>query len=145
MRFPEPTPGLVLRYRYLWADEHERGAEEGRKARPVVVVLARTVVRDSVVVTVAPVTHAPPRESDDAVSMPAAVKRRLCLDDDASWIVTSELNVFVWPGPDLAPVGTGHPDPKGVTFGTVPQKLLSEIASSIGRNRTRLRMARRTS
>ena len=29
---------------------------------------------------------------------------RVGLDDDRSWIVVSELNRFVWPGPDLRPV-----------------------------------------
>jgi hypothetical protein len=29
--FPEPVPGLVIRYSYLWAEEHRRGQEEGVK------------------------------------------------------------------------------------------------------------------
>lgn len=138
---------MVLRYRYLWLSEHERGSEEGRKARPVVVVvvvvvvLARAVVRGSVVATVVPVTHAPPGGASRAVVMPTAVKRRLGLDDDASWIVTDEVNAFVWPGPDLAPVAAGRDE---CVFGTVPQRLLHEIARSIAANRARLRLVNRS-
>ena len=39
MPLPEPVPGLVIRYSYLWADEHERGQEEGVKDRPCAIVL----------------------------------------------------------------------------------------------------------
>ena len=144
MRLPsEPTPGMVLRYRYLWTDEHQRGAEEGRKARPVVVVLARAVVNGSLVVTVAPITHSVPRDAARAVRMPPTVKRRLGLDDEASWIVTDEVNAFVWPGPDLAPIGGDRAD--DTVFGTVPQRLLSAIAISIQSNRERLRLVKRSS
>ncbi|KRA41708.1 hypothetical protein ASD80_11730 [Devosia sp. Root635] len=37
--------------------------------------------------------------------MPAKLKKHLGLDQEPSWIYTSELNVFAWPGPDLRP---GH-------------------------------------
>jgi hypothetical protein len=33
--------------------------------------------------------------------MPADTKRRLGLDDDASWIVLGEANAFLWPGYDI--------------------------------------------
>jgi hypothetical protein len=31
---PKPEPGLVIRYSYLWHDEHRQGREEGVKDRP---------------------------------------------------------------------------------------------------------------
>jgi hypothetical protein len=31
---PEPYPGLVIRYAYLWGREYEAGREEGTKDRP---------------------------------------------------------------------------------------------------------------
>jgi hypothetical protein len=34
MPLPEPEPGRVIRYNYLWAKEQEQGREEGRKDRP---------------------------------------------------------------------------------------------------------------
>jgi hypothetical protein len=35
------------------------------------------------------------------VEIPVRVKQRLGLDDDRSWIVLTESNRFVWPGPDM--------------------------------------------
>jgi prevent-host-death family protein len=35
------------------------------------------------------------------IELPGRVKRRLKLDDARSWVVLSEWNEFVWPGPDL--------------------------------------------
>jgi len=55
-------------------------------------------------VTVLPLTDTPPLVADDAVELPHAVKIRLGLDDAPSWVVVSELNRFLWPGPDLRPV-----------------------------------------
>ena len=39
MAFPEPQPGLVISYSYLWHHEHRAGREEGVKARPCVIIL----------------------------------------------------------------------------------------------------------
>jgi hypothetical protein len=38
MPLPDPKPGLVIHYSYLWAHEHARGHEEGVKDRPAVIV-----------------------------------------------------------------------------------------------------------
>lgn len=38
--FPEPQPGLVISYAYLWSDEAERGLVEGREDRPCAIVVA---------------------------------------------------------------------------------------------------------
>ena len=42
------------------------------------------------VVTVLPITHSVPADPELAVEIPAAVKRRLRLDDDRSWVVLTE-------------------------------------------------------
>ncbi len=47
------------------------------------------------------VTHTPPQLPAEGVELPVAVKRRLRLDEERSWVVTSEANSFLWPGPDL--------------------------------------------
>jgi hypothetical protein len=105
---PTPHPGRVISYAYLWAGEHAAGREEGVKHRPCAIVLARTIVAGRELVTVVPVTHAPPAQPADALEIPPAVKRLLGLDDQPSWIILTEVNDFIWPGPDLAPVpGSG--------------------------------------
>jgi hypothetical protein len=39
-----------------------------------------------------------PDRLDEAVEIPAVVKRHLGLDEARSWIVVSEINRFIWPG-----------------------------------------------
>jgi len=110
MRLGPPRPGDVIRYAYLWADEHASGRSEGRKDRPAV-VLALSVVAEAGEprVLVLAVTHAPPRNPGDAVAFPGALKRSIGLDDRPAWIVTTEGNAFTWPGPDLRPVPRSIP------------------------------------
>lgn len=40
MPLPEPKPGRVIGYAYLWRDQAAKGREEGIKDRPCVIVLA---------------------------------------------------------------------------------------------------------
>jgi hypothetical protein len=122
---PAPVPGLVIRYSYLWASEHARGQEEGVKDRPCAVVLASTDDAGRQIVTVLPVTHTPPSDPLLAVEIPAAVKRRLGLDDAPSWVALSEANRFVWPGPDLRLARTGRAS--AFAYGPLPYRLFEEI------------------
>jgi hypothetical protein len=46
MAFPEPRPGLVISYAYLWHHEHRAGREEGVKDRPWVIILAAKITAD---------------------------------------------------------------------------------------------------
>jgi hypothetical protein len=95
---------------YLWRHEHNRGLEEGLlKARHCALVLTVHAQDGRIVVTVAPMTHAP-ADPTRAVELPAAVKRRLGLDEAASWIIADEVNRFVWPGPDLRPISRRERD-----------------------------------
>ena len=121
MTFPKPQPGLVIRYSYLWAEEFERGLEEGSKDRPCAILLSVKSEDGEQIVTVLPVTHSPPKNPDQAVEIPSATKRRLGLDDQRSWIVLTESNRFIWLGPDLRPLTSG--DARGVAFGLLPAAL----------------------
>jgi hypothetical protein len=93
----------VISYAYLWAREHRGGAEEGTKDRPCAIVATRQVIEGREVVTVVPITHTQPSDPTDAVEIPPALKAHLGLDDLPSWIVVTETNDFLWPGPDLRP------------------------------------------
>ena len=124
MALPSPEPGLVISYLYLWNSEHQTGREEGTKHRPCVIVIA---VRDEgrkQLVTVAPVTHTMPPVPAQAVEIPLATKLRLGLDDARSWVVVSEVNDFIWPGPDIRPVP--H-DPSRFDYGLLPPGLFRQI------------------
>lgn len=107
MPIPTPEAGLVIAYSYLWHAEYQAGQDEGRKTRPVAIVLtAERKAGDAVTVTVLPITHSAPTDPAAAVELPPAVKRHLGLDDERSWVVISEGNEFEWPGYDLRKVGS---------------------------------------
>jgi hypothetical protein len=94
--FPEPVPGLVIRYADLWSNEHARGQAEGVKDRPCAIVLVTSKQPGQRLVTVPPVTHSPPADPWFAVEVPAPTRRRLGPDDARSWVVLTEANRFVW-------------------------------------------------
>jgi hypothetical protein len=54
LALPEPVPGLVIRYSYLWAEEYGRGQEEGVKDRPCAVILVTTDAAEERNVTFCP-------------------------------------------------------------------------------------------
>lgn len=128
MSWPTPRAGLVIRYSYLWQREAAAGREEGVKDRPCAIILAVEVEGGETVVYVLPITHSPPENPGDAVEIPQATKVRLGLDSERSWIVVSEGNSFVWPGPDLRPqtrrgprnLGLWHASGNGVQCGSGP-------------------------
>ncbi|MBF0335467.1 MAG: type II toxin-antitoxin system PemK/MazF family toxin [Alphaproteobacteria bacterium] len=125
MPFPTPRPGLVIGYAYLWLDEHRRGRLEGAKDRPCAIVLTTEDEAGEIVVTVAPITHSQPRDEKGAVEIPGPTKRRLGLDDERSWVVVTEVNQFVWAGPDLRPVS--REQPARFDFGMLPPALFAQI------------------
>jgi hypothetical protein len=115
----------VIRYSYLWAEEHKRGQEEGVKDRPCAVILVTATEDGERVVTVLPISRTPPADPNLAVEIPTLAKRRLKLDDERSWVVLTEANRFVWPGPDLRPSKPG--DSASVSYGPLPFALFEEI------------------
>lgn len=104
MSFPDPHPGLVIRYAYLWKREHDEGREEGSKDRPCAIVVSVLDDEGEQEVMVLPITHSAPQHVQDAIEIPPATQHRLGLDSERSWSVITEANKFVWPGPDLRPV-----------------------------------------
>jgi mRNA-degrading endonuclease toxin of MazEF toxin-antitoxin module len=129
---PTPKPAQVIRYAYLWADEHAAGREEGAKDRPAAIILTLQTGSNLLRVAVVPITHAPPASATDAVEIPAIIKRHLGLDDFPSWIVLDEINVFAWPGPDLRPA-TG-PDADTALFGYLPAGFFRTVRDRVVAN-----------
>ncbi len=125
MPIPDPCPGLLIRYGFLWSDEARRGQAEASKDRPAVIVIAQERRSDgAMIVTVAPITHRP-ADTGRAVEIPQKVKKHLGLDDDASFIVLDELNRFVWPGPDIRPLTRRKP---GVfSYGILPHDIFRQV------------------
>lgn len=129
MPLPNPEPGLVVCYEFLWSHEHDDGEESGLKKRPCAIILAAETERGQTCVTVAPITHRNPREAIEGVEIPPKVKAHLGLDTARSWIIATELNTFVWPGYDLYPVPGGRPGQ--FDYGFLPPRLFDQVKARI--------------
>lgn len=125
MSFPEPYAGLVIRYSYLWKREFEAGRDEGTKDRPCAIVMTVLDEDGDKEVWVLPITHSPPANPADAIEIPTVTKNRLGLDSERSWVVITEANEFIWPGPDLRPI-SGR-DASTIAYGPLPQRFFAHV------------------
>lgn len=115
----------MIRYSYLWEREAREGREEGVKDRPCAIVLVLLRDGDAPIVRVLPVIHSAPADPADALEIPLPTKQRLGLDSDRSWVVLTEANDFVWPGPDLRPAVSG--DLSSVAYGMLPPVFIKAL------------------
>ncbi|MEX0645227.1 MAG: hypothetical protein WD076_07950 [Parvularculaceae bacterium] len=129
MSLPEPRPGLVIRYSFLWSHEAAAGAEEAAKDRPCAIVIAAELgAPGEMTVIVAPVTHEAPDDPGASLEVPRAISRRLGFDDGRHWLRFDELNQFVWPGFDLRRV----PGRRGAyDYGMLPRGLFERLRRAI--------------
>jgi len=51
------------------------------------------------------------------------------LDAERSWIITTELDQFTWPGPDLRPTASGE-----YVHGYLPEKLMRLVLEQVKKN-----------
>ena len=123
MALPEPKPGLVLRYDYLWTREAADGRRQG-KDRPVCLVAATDAAVHPRYVVLLPITHTPPQGATVGVEIPARVKAAIGLDEARSWVIVSEHNVDAWPNAGLSPV-PGHGG--DFAYGFIPPGLFARI------------------
>lgn len=123
MPLPEPRPGLVIRYGYLWTREAAIGRDQG-KERPACLVAAMDSIALPRFVVILAITQARPDKGTVGVEIPAKVREALGLDDVPSWIIVSEHNVDEWPNGGLAPL-PGRP---GVfSYGFIPPGLFAQV------------------
>lgn len=141
MALPQPAAGLVICYSYLWHNEHRTGVEEGRKNRPCAIVITRKDEMGDTSVLVVPITHSKPDAERNAVELPRKVCRRLGLDDEASWVITDEVNRFIWPGYDLRPISRDRPDQ--FHYGFLPVEIFNVVRRAVLSNVTSLRTVMR--
>jgi hypothetical protein len=126
MALPLPQVGQVIRYAYLWWNEARVGREHGAKDRPCGIVLIRVTKAGHTVAFVLPITHTAPLKDEDGIEIPQATKRRLGLDTERSWVITTELNQFTWPGPDIRPTASGE-----YIYGYLPEKLMRLVLEQV--------------
>jgi hypothetical protein len=125
---PKPEPGLVISYAYLWADRAGQGHEEAEKSRPCAIILSTADAAGATTVMALPITHAPPRPANAGIEIPAVTRKRLGLDEAPCWIMVSEFNRFIWPGPDLRPV-PGSTDT--FAYGLLPPRFCRMVRDSL--------------
>ena len=127
MKRPVPSPGLVVRYDYLWRSEARSGRLDGAKDRPCAVIIAYDQdERGNQTAILAAITHSPPKNSDDAIEVPARVKRSLGLDQARSWIVMTEINRVDWRDPGITPAMQLQWE-----YGRLPMKLWQPLRDEI--------------
>jgi len=120
---PEPKPGLVIRYDYLWARESRAGSSYGKERPACLVATSAPSIQPGFVVLL-PITHSPPDANTIAIEIPRPVRQMLGLDDAPSGAIVSEYNVDSWPSAGLAPL-PGKPDVFSYCF--VPPSLFASI------------------
>lgn len=126
MRLPEPQPGLVIRYDYLWNRDAEAGRKSG-KERPTCLVATLDNDADPRFVVLLPITHSPPKNDTTGIEIPAKVCERLGLDAERSWVIVSEFNVDDWPNAGLAPVPGKT---KQFAYGFLPPGIFAKIKAA---------------
>jgi len=127
MAIPAPSPGLVVRYDYLWSLEAAAGRDQG-KERPACLVAASDSSLRPRFVVILPITHSPPIGDTVAIEIPAKVRQSIGLDDEPSWVVVSEYNVDEWPNAGLSPI-PGKSDV--FAYGFVPPGLFAAIKARL--------------
>ncbi len=121
MALPEPRPGLVFRYDYLWSREAKSGRD---KERPACLVAASDSTINPRFVVILRITHTPSLDDTVGIEIPPRVRQSIGLDDAPCWVVISEHNIDEWPNDGLAPL-PGRPGVFG--YGFIPPSLFTQI------------------
>ncbi|HLF09862.1 MAG TPA: growth inhibitor PemK [Gammaproteobacteria bacterium] len=130
MPYPDPKPGLVISYDYLWRDEHEQGHTLAKKSRPCIIAAVQQTDQ-GLLVAVWPITHT----AQEAVPLPPRVAAHLGLDTQPQFIVASETNSFIWPGPDLKPYAGSSREGDVYDYGEIPAALFAAIQAAFAKHR----------
>jgi len=123
MALPDPKPGLVIRYDYVWTHDAAAGRSQG-KDRPACLVAASDSSARPRYVVLLPITHTPPSGEAIGIEIPTKVKAFLGLDDERSWIIVSEHNIDEWPNGGLSPVPGREGD---FSYGFIPPGLFTVV------------------
>jgi hypothetical protein len=120
---PEPKPGLVIRYDYLWNREAAAGRDQG-KDRPACLVAASDPSTNPRFVVILPITHSAPTDDTIAIAIPPRVRQMLGFDDEPCWVIISEHNIDEWPNGGLQPLPRRAGE---FSYGFIPPSLFAQI------------------
>ena len=121
-----PPHGSVITYPYLWASQRDAGEAEGRKARPVCLVLSlHDAARDFHHLVLLAITSRPPGPDQSALEIPDTERRRAGLTRyPRAWVIVSEYNY------DVAERSYYY-DPNTPPLGTFSTPFLREVATAL--------------
>jgi hypothetical protein len=88
----KPTQGDVWRYDYLWRHQYDEGETEGRKSRPVSLVVVAADKAGKMNLFILPITSSPPPADRLAIEISQIERRRAGLDDMPLWVMLDEYN-----------------------------------------------------
>ncbi len=146
---PEPTPGLIINYAYLWKSEHEQGRQDPTKDRPACIILQAPV--DPVAypssdlqgldpgdVILLPITTQPPDADTRYVELTSDDKKKCGLDPEyPSWVIVSEFNADQWPSPDLRTVPGSNKFEFGMATPGLQKRIAQEFEAAYDANLTK--------
>jgi hypothetical protein len=138
VNYPDPVPGLVIRFDYLWDSDHQRGLSTSGKERPCAIVLS---VKTSNRTLVVPISHSYPEVGEEKYSLeiPAEISAAIGLDQERNWVRVSEVNEFEWPSASVRP---RPDDPTRMDYGMIPEAFFNEIRKHLAKAVSEHRLAR---
>lgn len=126
----EPKPGLVVRYDFLWKEDHDAGQFSGKDRPCAIILIMDADAGQGRRAVLCPITHSAPGPQETAVKIPPKVAAHLGLDDEQSWIKTDQVNRFKWPAGQI-PAGIS-PDRKGNwVLGELPRSLAEQAFNQV--------------
>ena len=130
-------PFRLIGCAYLWCHEDAAGREEGTKDCPAAIVALLRGDDGRAEIVVFPITSSPPPDATAGLELPAATRDRLGPQDGPCCAIVTEVNIFVWLGPDLRrPENANH----GFVYGSLPHALMPRIKQSFAAWRARRRV-----
>jgi hypothetical protein len=115
--------GSIIHYPYLWTWQRDKGETEGRKVRPVCMVLAIPKGNQTNLILLA-ISGTPPRSDQTALEIPQLESRRAGIREwKNAWITVSEFNH------DIAEQSFYY-DPNAEVLGSFSKGFLAKIAAA---------------
>ena len=113
-RAPGPRAGQVFRYPFLWKRQQEKGETEGRKSRPICLVVTATTADGETLLFLLPITTQTPGEGRIAAWVTTMEARRAGLGtNQPCWVMLDEINTDIlersWAFEDRTPLGRFSP------------------------------------
>lgn len=118
-----PANGSIIRYPYLWTWQRDKGETEGRKTRPVCMVLAIPKGNQTNLILLA-ISGTPPRSDQTALEIPQLECRRAGIHEwKDAWITVSEFNHYI-------AEQSFYYDPNAEILGSFSKGFLAKIAAA---------------